>query len=187
MSDLQINHLSFDTKGFMSLFLAIVNTHLDTLSQYLKNLVMGEIWLNGNGSAIMKLTACAHVKETNRVVTSDMIELDVGIDMDGLPENIYVRISVVLHGNQGSGPLYEKPGVATWNKHVIAKGIPDPDRRNADNALPAGFNQTDKMKDIEKGISENIEHRANKYVNDFLRALEADLSRVDWSSFLIVG
>lgn len=190
-NDLKLNRLSFDTAAFMTLFKDICNLYLDDLSEKLKNLVMGDIWINGNGSYdVMRMTACAAVKETKREITNNHILLEVGIDMDELrskSEALYVRVYVVLHGNQSEGPLHEKPGAATWNKHVISKRIPEPDKRNSDNYLPDEFNQEDVLLDIVGKVSENVQRDANKYVQIFIYGLQGSLRSLNLSSFVNVG
>ena len=189
-SDFVPNKLSFDTAAFMSLFKNICNVYLDDLSKELQNLVMGEIWINGNGSyKIMRLTACAAVKETKREITNDHILLEVGIDMDDLKsrsEAIYVRVYVVLHGNQSEGRLHEKPGVATWNKHVLSKGVPDPDNRDSDNYLPDKFNKEDVFVDIVGKTSENVQNDANRYVKIFLDGITNSMKNINLSAFVKV-
>lgn len=189
-NDFTPNRLSFDTTAYMDLFKYICNIYLDDLSEKLKNLVMGEIWINGNGSyKIMRLTACAAVKETKREITNDHILLEVGIDMDDLKsrsEAIYVRVYVVLHGNQSEGRLHEKPGVATWNKHVLSKGIPNPDNRDSDNDLPDEFNQNDVSVDIVTKTSDNVKRDADKYVKIMVDGIKRTMNGFDLSSFVKV-
>lgn len=189
-NDLKLNKLSFDTNAFMAIFKNICNLYLDDLSQKLKNLVMGEIWLSGNGSSAMKLTAVAAVKETKREITNDHILLEVGIDLEdlkGKAEALFVRVYVVLHGNQSGGPLHEKPGIATWNKHILIKRLPDPDTRNADNDLPDEFNQTEKAEDIVRLVAENVEKDANKYIKIFIDGIKGALASINLAAFVNVG
>lgn len=189
-NDFHANSLSFNTVNFMDLFKKICDVYLDDLSEKLKNLVMGEIWLNGNGSyKEMRLTACAAVRETKREITNDHITLEVGIDLDDLKkvsEAIYVRVYVVLHGNQSEGRLHEKPGIATWNKHIIYKRMPNPDNRNSDNYLPDEFNQNDVSADIITKTSANVEKNADKYIKNFVDGVTNTIQRMDLSAFVEV-
>lgn len=184
MSDWHPNHLSFDSAGAMALIKNIIDAHLSELSDYLVRIVRGEIWLNGNGSHLMRLYADAAVKETKREITNTNVTLEVGIKMDELPEDGFVRVSVVLHGNQAGGPLMTKPGQITWTKHVLAK---HKSTAQTSYLLPDGMNQGEKMDDILKNIEENIKHESKKYVDNFIEAVNADVRRINWSAFLRGG
>ena len=173
----------------MTIFKGICNLLLDDLSQQLKNLVIGEIWLNGNGSRYMRLTACAAVKETSREVTDQHIKLEVGINFDELKsksEEIFVRVSVVLHGNLGggsSGVLYTKPGQLTYKKHVTNKSM---STAKSVYQLPDEFAQGDVSIEITGLVSENVEKQANKYVSMFINGLKETLWKINIPAFVDV-
>ena len=181
------NKLSFRVNNCLSLIEQIYNLYLDDLSQHLINIVMGEIWLNGNGSTIMKLTACAAVRETKREITAKHICLEVGVDPElikGEGEAIFVRVSVVLHGNQAGGILKSKPGQLTWNKHIIAKQM---STAKDEFELPDKFNQDDAMPDILKDIENNIDDQLGKYIEVFASNISKATSNINWSAFIDVG
>ena len=195
-NDFQRNKLSFRVSDFTDLFKKVIDLYLDDLSQHIQNIVMGEIWLNGNGSVFMKLAACALVKETKREITKDSICLEVGIDTDelkGKSERAFVIASVVLHGNmQGSAwtwrdarTMYTKPGVATWGKNVDDKRVHVPAGQQP-RAMP-GFAQQDVMADIINGITKNSQQQIQKYVDIFVRNVNNALSDINWSAFTEVG
>ena len=108
-------------------------------------------------------------------------------ELRGKGEALFVRVYVVLHGNQSEGPLHEKPGVATWTKHVAVKRVPKPDTRNADNYLPDKFNQEDVSVDIVGHVSDNVSNDANKYVGVFLDGLKGALNSLNCAAFIEVG
>lgn len=185
MSDFTPYKLSFDAKGAKAAIDEIIDFNLDELSNYLQRTVRSEIFRNGNGSPkVMRLFAAALVEETKREITDDLVTLEVGIKMEGLPEDAFVRVSVVLHGNQGSGPLMTKPGQMTWGKHVIGKSA---STAKTAHALPDGFNQDDKFDDILEQVVKNVENESAKYVRAFIRAVNRDVQQIDWSRFLTGG
>lgn len=187
------NKLSFDTKAFMYRVHKIVDMNLDVLSNKLQQIVIHEIWENGNGSKIMRIDACAQVKETKRTTIKNRIHLAVGIDLKELKskrEDLFVRVSVVLHGNLGSGPLLTKPGKDTWKKNVTNKG---PSCAKTVWMLPGegesgaqGFVQIDVMGDILRGVSENTEKKIKKSVEDFIDKVNHDLNTTNFSSYIKV-
>lgn len=185
-NDFVANHLSFDTAGAIALIKNIYNLYLDDLSQNLINIVQREIAKNGNGSDLMKLSAMAEVRETRREITDSEIILEVGIDTAALKshENVYVRVMVVLHGNQGSGKLKTKPGEMTWTKHVIVKRLSP---AVTEYPLPDEFNQTDQETDIVAGVESNVSKQANSYIKAFAGNVKGALDSIDWSAFVKVS
>lgn len=165
--------------------LDIADTLMNRLSMLLCESIRAQIDTAGNGTSDMQNTAKRYVKEISRKRTSTGIELMCGVDPSfANDERDFVRISVVLFGNQAGGPLHEKPGVDTWNKGVVAKGKPDPDNRNADNMLPDGFNQYPRV----EWIMENVmEYDMKKHIEDYLNSLIAAINKLDFSNYLEVG
>ena len=183
VSDWTQYKIGFDSAGCNALIKKIYNVHLDVLSEKLINIVRGDIWLNGNGSfKVMRLFTVALVEELKREIASDHILLEVGIKMDQLPEDAFVRVSVVLHGNQASGPLVTKPGVATWGKHVIGHEVHVKAGEESYD-LPEGFTKYDVIDEIKKNVDNNIQ----RHINDFMNAVAADVSRINWSAFITGG
>ena len=168
----------------MALIKQVIDWHLDSLSMFLQNIVRAAIVGLGNGSKIMRLYAAGVVEETKRSVTNSLVTLEVGIKMNKLPEDGFVRVSVVLSGNQSEGPLMTKPGQLTWGKHVIGRGM---SKAKISYPLPAGFNQTDKTNEVMNMIKKNVENDANKRINDFINNVNHDLANLNFSQFIHVG
>ena len=182
-NDLQLNKLSFNVDGFMSILSNIYSLYLDELSQHLQNVIKKEIITHGNGSKIMRLSAVSEVKETKREITAEKITLEAGIDLDKLKskEPVFVRVSVVLHGNLKSGPLRTKPGEDTWNKHVRYKS-----ESGAQTVylLPRAMWQEDNvMVDIVNGVSANVTKQIEKHVKTFARNVSRALNSINISAF----
>ena len=197
MSDLQLNHLSFNVVACMDMIKKILNTYLDQLSYYMQLIVANQIWIHGNGSQVMRIDAVSQVKETKREITDDMIELEVGIDLDevkGKNEDLFVRVSVVLHGNMKGDSwtwrdgrvMYTKPGVATYGKNVTNKRVHVPAHYKP-RALPDGFAQQNVIQDIVNGVEQNVEKQIEKHVNDFEDNVSRALNSINWSAFIEVG
>ena len=179
---LKNTNLRFNSDACISMIKNIIDTYLDDLSKHLVDIVRGEIWLNGNGSyQVMRLFTAALVKETKREITDDHILLEVGIMTQDLPEDAFVRVAVVLHGNQGGGVLTTKPGQMTWSKHVISKR---PSTAKSVYNLPDEFNQGEALEDIVKNIDENINAQFSKYVNSFVHNVKTALRSINLSAFL---
>lgn len=196
MSDFIPNKLGFDFSGCVDYIKKIMNVHLDMLSQELIKIVVREIWNNGNGSRVMRLDACANVKETKREITNDHVSLEVGIDMDKLKskgEDLFVRVAVVLHGNMNGSQwtwrdaqmMYTKPGVETYGKNVTNKRVHVP-KGATPRAMP-GFAQQDVMPNIVYGIEHNSEKEIQKYIQNYMDCVDRDILRMNWSAFITGG
>lgn len=183
--DLVLKQLSFDSDACMDMIHRIIDVHLDELSYYVQAIVIREVFNNGNGSKGMRIDACAQVKETKREITDDHIKLEVGIDLEKLKsqEDLFVRVSVVLHGNLASGPLVTKPGQDTWKKYVTHKS---PSTAETVWELPDGFAQIDVVGDIIDGVSQNAEKELKHYVVAFATVIAHDIQNMNWSAFLNV-
>jgi len=193
MSDFKPNKLSFNVAACMNTIKDLLNLRLDTLSHQLVNIVCMEIQTNGNGSSEMRALAIRNVKETKREITNDRVLLEVGIDTDSLKDNeeVFVNVSVVLHGNmkgnswtwRDAAVMYTKPGVVTYGKE---NGIASDKRVHVPKwykprAMP-GFAQ----QDVSKYISENTDVEINHHVEDFMNIVSRDIDNFDWSQFVIV-
>ena len=189
-NDLHMNSLSFDTTACVALLKSVYDIYLDDLSNELVRIVRDEINKNGNGSSSMRLNAMTEVRETRREVTADEIILEAGIDLAALTgrEPVFVRVSVVLHGNQTSGKLFTKPGQQTWRKHVSWKAT---STAKSVYPLPDGFNQTDKDAVIDAAVMANIttnaSKRIDKHFGTFARNVNKALDMIDWSAFVKVS
>lgn len=184
MSDWHPNHLGFDSAAAMSLIKSIIDFHMDELSMFLQRVARAVIVAVGNGSRVMRLFAAGVVEETKREISDDHALLEVGIKMDELPEDGFVRVSVVLTGNQGGGALMTKPGVSTWKKDVIGRGM---STAKTSYPLPAGFNQGSKLDGILDMVLKNVENDSQKYVNAFIRNVNNDIRKIDFSQFITGG
>ena len=194
MSDFIPNKLGFDANGCMNAINAAINRQLDVLSVSLINIIGYEIQTNGNGTKDMRAKAVANIKETKREITNDHILLEVGIDLDSLKgdEELFVNVSVVLHGNMNGSAwtwrdaqvMYTKPGVSTYGKvnNVIAdKRVHVPEHYKP--RAMYGFAQ----QDVSKQIEDNVEKEIDKHVEDFMNYVEKAIDNFDWSMFITGG
>lgn len=191
MSDFIPNRLYFNSVGCMNEIKHIIGMQLDKLSVLMIRIISTEIQKNGNGSSKMKSRAIQNVKETKREITNDHVTLEVGIDLDELKgdEELFVCVSVVLHGNMNGAAwtwrdaqvMYTKPGVATYGKHVTDKRVHVPSHWKP-RAMP-GFAQPDES----RGMYENIDKEIEKHVDDFMNNVVNAIDHMDWSVFIIGG
>lgn len=180
MNDLTIYPIKFNVSAAVGDIIDAIDVCLDELSVEFQEIIKDEIWVNGNGSNIMKEEAKRHVKEISRKNDGHTIELEVGVDESEFgSEQAKIRTIVVLHGNLANGALFTKPGQATWTKHVGGKHM--------SNAIHeyrlADFEQTDVTGNLMKNSMKQIQ----KYVMDFLRAIDQTLDTIDFSDYLTVG
>ena len=197
MSDLQLNHLTFDVNGFMAEFESVLNNLLDQLSIKVQDMMAKEIMANGNGSKEMRDTACQQIKEISRKITATEVELVVGIDEDALSgsfsDQVFVRTMVVLHGNVTAGPLMAVPNKMAWDKHVRNYRVSE----HVKNAyiLPDGMMQYEmvngfghKSKGVSRNMLDNIfEGQLKTVVGDFDDAFLRAMNAIDYSKYIIVG
>lgn len=194
MSDFTPNKLSFDVKGCIAAVNDVLNYQLDKLSVALIRIISAEIQQNGNGTSEMRARAIWNVKETKREIADDHVTIEVGIDLDELKgnEEMFVNVSVVLHGNmKGSAwtwrdaqMMYTKPGVVTYGKvdgHIGDKRVHVP-KWYRPRALP-GFAQ----QDVSREIEQNVEKEINTRVEDFMNSVVNAIDSMDWSLFITGG
>ena len=152
-------------------------------SDILVNLFKIEIDRNGNGADVMKNDAKKVVREIMREVAEDHITIEAGFDEDmarSMARDFYVRVMVVIHGNQAGGKLYSKPGMYTFKKHVIGYG---PSTAKTRYKLPKGFNQVD----VSKGIRNNVMKEIEKYFEVMMIKLCGSLTGEFFGRFITGG
>ena len=197
MSDFIPNHLGFNYAAYMKEFFSCVDIALNRLSRGIQDIMRREIMANGNGSAIMRRTACEQVKEISRSINEKEVELVVGIDEDklgGFTDQTFVRTMVVLHGNVTSGPLMTKPGQMTWNKHVTNMSMSP--LLNKDGTprkpkmLPDEWMQFEKVNGFGRMrhmLDNMFDKEANRVIRDFYSSLDDLLNSIDYSEYITVG
>lgn len=198
MSDLKLNKLSFDTNAYMNELEDCLRIAVDKLSIRIQDLMMREIQTNGNGSGIMKDTACKQVKELSRKIEKGIMELVVGIDestLGGFGSQVFVRTAVVLHGNVISGPLRAIPGKSAWTKDIttlrVSKNV------KTEYILPDGMMQYERVngfgaKGLKKGqnrqMLDNIfDKQVDHVIDDFYDTLDGLMNSIDYSKYVIVS
>lgn len=77
----------------------------------------------GHGSTDMKSDAASLVNHVLREASFQRVVFDAGITDEAMgaiaAEDFFVRVMVVLHGNQAHGPIWTKPGGSTFAKGVV--------------------------------------------------------------------
>jgi hypothetical protein len=175
MSDFIPNKLGFNAAGCSTAILRAADALMQETVDIMLIIMKKEIDKNGNGSSDMKADAKTMVREILHEVAEDHISVDAGFDeamANSMARDFYVRVMVVLHGNQAGGVLYSKPGASTFKKHVRGYG---PSTAKSVYKLPDGFNQLDAsdgilnntMKEIEKYFEVMIAKLATMLTGDF--------------------
>lgn len=155
-NDFVANHLSFDAAGCNRAIVKMAEAEMNELSDMMITQFKWQIDRNGNGSAIMRNDAKTVVREILHEVLSDHLTYEVGFDESlaaSMAKDFYVRVMVVIHGNQGGGHIKSKPGLSTWKKHVIGYG---PSNAKEEYDIPQ-FDQEDVADGIRDNVIKNIE------------------------------
>lgn len=184
MSDFQRIPIGFDTKGCMEAMKRVIEAYMSRLDDIFVELFKQQIDANGHGSKYMKTDAKRVIREIRREVTDDFIESQVGFDeayARSIATDFYVRVMVVLKGNQGQGKLYSKPGQKTWKKHVTNYSL---SRAKTRYELPEGFNQEG---DISGKIAENAVEEIEKYFKNTLIYLDQTFDENFFAMFVTGG
>lgn len=187
MSDFKPNKLRFDVNGCYSEIRKIANEEMDKTADKLIKIVREWIKYLGNGTKAMKWAAQESIGKIVHDIGKDYIDIGVGVSeatarARSAADQFYVRAMVVIYGNQGGGPLQEKPGQATYKKEVFGYGIPNPDTRTG-KMLPAGFNQ----ESVEKYIRENSMKDIQKHFEDMILNISQRCSAEFFGSFITGG
>ena len=168
--------ITFDAVGAMNEINESISMMVDELSWHFQEIIIRQIYRNGNGSSLMKDEAVRHVKEISRKMEDGVLELEVGVDENFGDERAKIRTLVVLYGNVTNGPMMTKPGQQTWRKHVSYRG--ESPARSA-YRLPH-FEQTD----VSGKLLENSMKEIEKHVNKFLNGITQLVKAIDFSIYL---
>lgn len=196
-SDFTPNRLGFNSSGYMNEFRRYLDLALDRLSYSVQDIMRREIMNNGNGSRVMRSTACAQVKELERNIDGTEVELIVGIDEDslgGFTNQTFVRTMVVLHGNVTSGPLMTKPGKLTWKKDVNYMSMSPQTNKDGSprkaRLLPRKFSQFEKVdgfganrKMLDNMMGKQLDH----VIKDFYGYFDQLIGNIDYSQYITGG
>ncbi len=162
--------------------MAAADALMSETSDILLMIMKKEIDRNGNGSSYMKTDAKRVVREILHEVVADHINIEAGFDeamAHGMATDFYVRVMVVVYGNQAGGPITSKPGMATFKKHVTG---PSPSTAKTKYDIPQ-FNQYD----ASDGILENTMKEIERYFDVMIAKLNDVLSAEFFAGFLTGG
>lgn len=168
------NKLYFDTAGAIKAIQKLVEDRLGEVADTMVVIIRKEIMNNGNGSTFMRQTAANAVEKELTKSTSTEVEYEIGFNdaVMGVDE-LFVRIMVVMHGNQAHGRLWTKPGSLTYKKHVTG---PSESSAQSTHPLPEGFNWTE---DITQHVIDNadkeIKHLFDACINQINQEINGSL------------
>lgn len=182
----KVNKFGFNANACYAAMLQIADNAMTECAERMVDIMKRQIEMNGsaNGSQLMVMSAVDQVKIILHDIVDGKIGINVGIDegaLRGASEELFVRVMVVLHGNQAGGPLYTKPGQDTYKKHVTNKG---PSTAKDVYALPAGFN---KNTEIVPGVMYNTMNQILKYFNDMIDYLKGRFDSSFYKLFITVS
>lgn len=183
MSDFTPNKLGFNSAGCMRAIMAMADAYMSQTSDILITLFQKEIDRNGNGSKFMRSDAKSMVREILHEVTEDNIKIEAGFDEGtarSMAKDFYVRVMVVIHGNQAGGTLHSKPGMSTFKKNVVGYG-----KSGAETVydLPSWFNQPD----ISGILRDNVMKEIEKYFEVMLIKINESLTGDFFAQFITGG
>ena len=182
MSDFTPNKLGFDSRGCVNAIIRMADAYMSQTSDILINLFKLEIDRNGNGSSFMKSDAKKVVREILHEVAQDHITIEAGFDENmakGMATDFYVRVMVVIYGNQAGGHIKSKPGLSTFKKNVVGYG---PSTAKTVYDLPQ-FDQ----QDASEGIRDNVLKEIEKYFEVMLIKLDLSLDGNFFGQFITGG
>lgn len=169
--------LGFNTSAFQREFNSCVNIALDWLSGKMHDELCDAISQCSEAANVMIIDTQKQVKELSRSVTSDVAEIEVGIDEGQVSAGqTYVRVMVTLHGN---GQISSKPGVATWKKHVTGQSM---STATTEYRIPQ-FDQADHS----GKMMENFDKSMTKHIKVFMSMLADMVNAIDFSQFITGG
>ena len=169
--------LGFNTSAFQAEFTSCVNIALDWLSGKMHDELCDAIAQCTEAANVMIIDTQKQVKEISRTVSSEVAEIEVGIDEGQVPAGqTYVRVMVTLHGN---GTIFSKPGAATWKKHVTSQSM---STATTEYRIPQ-FDQADHSGQMMSNFNKQIE----KHIKVFLNMLADLINAIDFSQFITGG
>lgn len=166
------NKVSIDTKGAITAIQKLAEAYMDIVSDRMVEIMRRWVYELGNGSKVMRNDAKAAVREIVHEVTNEYLNYEIGIDeaaARGMSEQFFVRVMVVLHGNQASGPIHAKPGQSTWKKDVNYRST------NVYSRTPYPIPQFDWRVDVSKGVVEMTIKEIEKVFRDMLHDLSEQI------------
>lgn len=155
-NDLKLNKIGFDYSGCMRELMKVADEYMTETEDVLIRLFKHEIDRNGNGSHVMKDDAKQVVRSIVHEVLDNTINIQAGFDENmakGMALDFYVRVMVVLYGNQAHGNISTKPGENTWKKYVTNYG---PSTAKTRYAIPQ-FDQFDVSQHIVDNVMKQVE------------------------------
>ena len=173
--------ITFDGVACSRAIMKIAENYMSETSD--KMVAIMRVWVDklGNGSHIMRADAVAAVREILREVTSEYINIEVGVDeamAKSMSEEFFIRTMVVLHGNQAGGPIKTKPGQTTWKKNVTYSSV------NTYSQSVYNIPQFDWRFDVAAGVVEMTMKEIEKYFKDMLSSIEKICTAEFFASFL---
>ena len=181
------NEIGFNSNDCMAAIRRICDEEMDKTADKLVEIVKNWIKYLGNGTKAMKWAAQQSISKIVHDIGNDSITIGVGVDeinsrARSAADQFYVRAMVVIYGNQGSGPLWTKPGKQTFGKEVFGYSVHVPADHEA-HPLPDGFNQGS----VEKYIQQNSMKEIEKYFKDMLVAIDTRCSAAFYQGLMTGG
>lgn len=177
----ELNPVRFDSAGCMRAIVARAEMYMNATATQMMEIMRVYVDKLGNGSGAMKADAKKAIREILHEVTSEYINLEIGVDESyakSMSEQFFVRTMVVLHGNQGSGPIHTKPGKATWKKHVNYKSV----NNTSKSIYP--IEQFDWRLDYSQSIIDCTMKDLEKYFKDMLKYIADSCDEAFFAKFL---
>ena len=175
------NQLTFDSAGCHKAIMMMAEAYMNQTADQMIEIMRRWVDELGNGSSIMRDDAKAAVREILHEVTSEYLNYEIGVDeamARGMSEQFFIRVMVVLHGNQTGGPIRTKPGQSTWKKDVNYRS------KNKTSESSYDIPQFDWRFDVSKGVVEMTIKEIEKYFKDMLSNIEKICTADFFASFL---
>lgn len=115
------NSLSIDVDGLMDELISTAVEAMKAVEDEALTIMAEEISEGSESRTKWRQEAIGLLKEVERNVTVESIEMVFGVDLASVSGDALNRIMVALYGNQGGGPIQSKPGADVYGHDMAGK------------------------------------------------------------------
>ena len=117
------NSLSIDVDGLMDELISTAVEAMKAVEEEAISIMADEIFEGSESRTKWRQEAIRLLKEVERKVTAESIEMVFGVDLASVSGDALNRIMVALYGNQGGGSIHSKPGTDVYGHDMDGKHL----------------------------------------------------------------